>query len=165
MFAPHCGVSFAHYLRGRLGQVLLGVSLFEVGNVATTLFILRATQQLTPSLGLTHRTQVAIGLYIGYNIAATLASLPAGRLSDRWGASGVLVVGVLFLPLIAYLGFAVAFPECTHPGREFHPRGPRHRVYIETSQHASVADARSYQIVPVDHLLVYWQRYEVLAIS
>lgn len=31
-------------LRGRLGQVLIGVSLFEEGNVATTLLILRATQ-------------------------------------------------------------------------------------------------------------------------
>ena len=124
-------------LRGRLGQVLLGVSLFEAGNVATTLLILRATQQLTPSLGLTRATQVAIGLYIGYNIAATLASLPAGRLSDRWGASGVLVVGVLFF-LIAYLGFATPFPNVLILAGSFILAGLAIGC-IETSQHASVA--------------------------
>ncbi len=89
-------------LRGCLRQVLLGVSLFEAGNVATTLLMLRATQQLTPGLGLGGATQAAIGLYIGYNIAATLVSLPAGRLADRWGAIRALTVGVLFF-LLAYL--------------------------------------------------------------
>ncbi len=64
-------------LRGRLGQVLVGVSLFEAGNVAATLLILRAPQQLTPSLGLNAATQVAIGLYVGYNVTATIASFPA----------------------------------------------------------------------------------------
>ena len=60
-------------LRGRLGQVLVGVSFFEVANVATTLLILRAAQQLIPSLGLQTATEVAIGLYTGYNAAATIA--------------------------------------------------------------------------------------------
>lgn len=83
-------------LRGRLGQVLVGVSFFEVANVATTLLILRATQQLIPSLGLQTATEVAIGLYTGYNAAATIASLPAGRLSDRFGPIGILVAGVFF---------------------------------------------------------------------
>ena len=80
------------------------MSFFEVANVATTLLILRATQQLTPSLGLQSATEVAIGLYTGYNAAATIASLPAGRLSDRWGAISVLTAGVFFF-LVAYLGF------------------------------------------------------------
>jgi MFS family permease len=95
-------------LRGSLGQVLLGVSFFEAGNVATTLLILRASQQLTPSLGLNGATQVAIGLYVGYNVAATLASVPAGRLSDKWGAIRVLAVGVFFF-LLAYLGLRLQF--------------------------------------------------------
>lgn len=47
-------------LRGRLGQVLLGVSFFETTNVATTLLILRATQLLVPSLGVTTATEVAM---------------------------------------------------------------------------------------------------------
>jgi hypothetical protein len=33
-------------LRGQLGQVLLGVSLFEASNVAATLLILRATHTM-----------------------------------------------------------------------------------------------------------------------
>jgi MFS family permease len=72
-------------LRGRLGQVLISVSLFEASNVAATLLILRATQLLIPGLGLQAATQVGILLYTGYNVAATLASLPAGRLSDSFG--------------------------------------------------------------------------------
>lgn len=124
-------------LRGRLRQVLLGVSLFEAGNVATTLLILRATQQLTPGLGLGGATQAAIGLYIGYNIAATLASLPAGRLADRWGAIRVLAVGVLFF-LLAYLGFAVPTPNVLVLAGSFIVAGLAIDC-IETSQHASVA--------------------------
>lgn len=124
-------------LRGRLGQVLVGVSLFEAGNVAATLLILRASQQLTPSLGLNGATQVAIGLYVGYNVAATIASLPAGRLSDRWGAIGVLTIGVLFF-LVAYLGFAVAVPNVLILAGSFVIAGLAIGC-IETSEHASVA--------------------------
>jgi MFS family permease len=124
-------------LRGRLGQVLIGVSLFEAGNVATTLLILRASQQLTPSLGLNRATQVAIGLYVGYNVAATLASVPAGRLSDKWGAIRVLAVGVFFF-LLAYLGFAVAVPNVLILAGSFIVAGLAIGC-IETSEHASVA--------------------------
>lgn len=124
-------------LKGRLGQVLAGVSLFEAGNVATTLLILRATQLLTPSLGLGAATQVAIGLYTGYNIAATIASVPAGRLSDKWGAIGILAVGVFFF-LVAYLGFAVSVPNLLILAGSFFVAGLAIGC-IETSQHTSVA--------------------------
>lgn len=124
-------------LHGRLGQVLLGVSLFEAGNVATTLLILRASQQLTPHLGLNGATQVAIGLYVGYNVAATLASLPAGRISDQWGAIRVLVVGVFFF-LVAYLGFAISVPNVLILAGSFIVAGLAIGC-IETAEHASVA--------------------------
>ena len=130
-------------LRGSLGQVLLGVSFFEAGNVATTLLILRASQQLTPSLGLNRATQVAIGLYVGYNVAATLASVPAGRLSDKWGAIRVLAVGVFFF-LLAYIGFAVSVPNVLILAGSFIVAGLAIGC-IETSQHASVA-----ALAPVD---------------
>jgi len=123
--------------------VLLGVSFFEAGNVATTLLILRASQQLTPSLGLNRATQVAIGLYVGYNVAATLASVPAGRLSDKWGAIRVLAVGVFFF-LLAYLGFAVTVPNVLILAGSFIVAGLAIGC-IETSQHASVA-----ALAPVD---------------
>lgn len=124
-------------LKGRLGQVLVGVSFFEVANVATTLLILRATQQLTPSLGLQSATEVAIGLYTGYNAAATIASLPAGRLSDRWGAISVLTAGVFFF-LVAYLGFAVSVPNIAILAASFIVAGLAIGC-IETCEHAAVA--------------------------
>lgn len=124
-------------LKGRLGRVLMGVSLFEAGNVATTLLILRAIQELSPSLGINTATQVGIGLYIGYNVAASLASVPAGRLSDRWGAIGVLTMGVLFF-LLAYLGFAVSVPGILLLAGSFIVAGLAIGC-IETSQHTAVA--------------------------
>jgi len=124
-------------LKGRLGQVLLGVSFFEVANVATTLLILRPTQQLTPSLGLKSATEVGILLYTGYNVAATIASLPAGRLSDKWGAISVLTVGVFFF-LLAYLGFAVAVPNVFVLAGSFIVAGLAIGC-IETCEHAAVA--------------------------
>lgn len=124
-------------LRGRLGQILVGVSFFEVANVATTLLILRATQQLIPSLGLQAATEVAIGLYTGYNAAATIASLPAGRLSDRFGPIGILVAGVFFF-LVAYLGFAVSAPSIAILAASFIVAGLAIGC-IETCEHAAVA--------------------------
>ena len=124
-------------LRGRLGQVLVGVGFFEVANVATTLLILRATQQLIPSLGLQAATEVAIGLYVGYNAAATIASLPAGRLSDSFGPLRILLVGVFFF-LFAYLGFAVSIPNIAILAASFIVAGLAIGC-IETCEHAAVA--------------------------
>jgi len=78
-------------LRGQLGRLMVGVATFELGNVAATLLILRATQLLAPTLGQKGATQTALGLYIAYNVAATVVSLPAGRLGDWWGTVGYLV--------------------------------------------------------------------------
>jgi hypothetical protein len=70
-------------LVGRLGRLMIGVSAFEFGNVAATLLILRATELLAPGHSQDRATQLALGLYVAYNVAATLASVPAGQLSDR----------------------------------------------------------------------------------
>ena len=94
--------------RGRLGRLLLGVAAFEVGNVAATLLILRATELLTAGRGVERATTIALVLYTTYNLAATLSSIPAGRLADRLGGRGpvwVLTGGVACFAL-AYAGFA-----------------------------------------------------------
>jgi MFS family permease len=99
-------------LRGRLGRALLGFAAFEVGNVAATLLILRATDLLAGSRGIESATQAAIGLYVAYNVAATLTSFPAGSLADRWGPRGPLLVtagGVTALG-VAYALLAAAGP-------------------------------------------------------
>lgn len=127
-------------LRGRLGRVLAGFVAFEVGNVAATLLILRATDLLTPGRGVDAATQLAIGLYVIYNIAATAASFPAGGLSDRLGRRGPLLVtaaGVAAF-LVAYLLFAVSGPALLVLGAAFALAG----VGIgcaETAEHAAVA--------------------------
>lgn len=84
-------------LTGQLGRLLGSVAAFEVGNVAATLPILRATELLAPAPGTEAVTTIAIGLYVAYNAAATIASVPAGRVSDRLGTTGpvkVLAAGV-----------------------------------------------------------------------
>jgi MFS family permease len=63
-------------LTGRLGRLMVGVSAFEFGNVAATLLILRATELLAPGRGQDRATQLALGLYVAYNLAATVASIP-----------------------------------------------------------------------------------------
>jgi hypothetical protein len=51
-------------LRGPLGRVMAGFTAFEVGNVAATLLILRATDILTPGHGVVAATQIAFALYV-----------------------------------------------------------------------------------------------------
>ncbi|TDU03950.1 putative MFS family arabinose efflux permease [Streptomyces sp. 846.5] len=79
-------------LKGDLGRLLGAVTAFEAGNVAATLLILRATDLLTPDHGSKSATTIALGLYTAYNVAATIASIPAGRLADRLGRRGPTLV-------------------------------------------------------------------------
>ncbi|MBA3743739.1 MFS transporter [Sporichthya sp.] len=88
-------------LRGDLGAILVVITAFEVGNVAATLMILRASEQLEPAHGTHDAGQLALGLYIAYNVAATIASLPAGRASDRWGRQGPTLVMALGVAVFA----------------------------------------------------------------
>jgi len=69
-------------LQGTLGRLIIGVGAFELGNAAATLLILRATELLTPSHGHAAAVKIALALYAGYNLAATLIAIPAGHLSD-----------------------------------------------------------------------------------
>ncbi|MFP1628014.1 MFS transporter [Streptomyces sp. 5K101] len=79
-------------LRGHLGRLMAAVAAFEVGNVAATLLILRASDLLAMEHGARTATTIALGLYTAYNLAATLVSVPAGRLVDRLGRRGPVVV-------------------------------------------------------------------------
>jgi MFS family permease len=88
-------------------RALLPVALFEFGNVATTLLILRATQLLmSPQRTLTAATSLAILIYAGHNVVATVASLTAGRWYDRTGPRAVFATGAAVY-VIAYSVFAV----------------------------------------------------------
>jgi MFS family permease len=127
-------------LRGQMGRVMTGFTAFEVGNVAATLLILRATDVLTPGRGVHGATQIGIALYVVYNIAATITSFPAGGLSDKLGRRGPLLVTAAGAAafLLAYSLFAISRPMIVVLGVAFVLAG----VGIgcaETGEHAAVA--------------------------
>lgn len=124
-------------LRGRLGRFMVGVSIFELGNLAATLLILRATDLLKADHGSHRATQIAIALYVLYNLAATLVSLPAGHYGDRHGQPLVFALGVAAFGL-AYVGFAIGGTNPVLLGACFAAAG----IGIgcaETAEHAAVA--------------------------
>jgi MFS family permease len=126
-------------LTGRLGRLMVGVSAFEFGNVAATLLILRATELLGPGpgRGQDRATQLALGLYVAYNLAATVASVPAGRLGDRRGAVLVLALGAGLFGL-AYAGFAAGASSVLALAPWFLVAGVAIGC-VETAEHAAVA--------------------------
>jgi MFS family permease len=88
-------------------RALVPVLLFEFGNLATTLLILRATQLLTsPQRSVAAATTTAILIYAGHNVVATFASLVAGRWFDRAGPRVVFTTGAAVY-VVAYCAFAV----------------------------------------------------------
>lgn len=87
-----------------LGRVLMPIACFELGNVATTLLILRATGLLSSGgRDLGAATSVAILLYAAHNAMAAGAAPVAGHLCDRRSPWLVFVLGA-----VAYaVGYAV----------------------------------------------------------
>jgi MFS family permease len=124
-------------LRGELGRLMIGIGAFELGNIAATLLILRATDLLTPGHGHDSAVQIALLLYAGYNLAATIASVSAGRLVDRRGATLVLAGGVACF-LLAYVGFAATGANIAILAACFVAAGVAIGC-VETAEHAAVA--------------------------
>lgn len=131
-------IPFRTLFRGRLRIALLVVAAFEVGNVAATLLILRATEILATG-GWADAAQLAIALYVAYNVAGTLASVPAGRLGDTRGFVALLVGGFALFAL-AYGVFALGPPEPLVLGLAFVAAGIGIGI-VETGEHALVAAA------------------------
>jgi MFS family permease len=127
-------------LRGRLGRLLAAIAAFEVGNVAATLLILRATELLTPRHGVETATVLALMLYTAYNLAATVASIPAGRAADRLGPRGPIVVLAAGVGLFAaaYAGFAAGGASAALLAAPFAAAGIAIGC-VETAEHAVVA--------------------------
>jgi MFS family permease len=92
--------------RAGLARALAPVALFELGNLATTLLILRATTLLHDgSRSLTAATSLAVLMYAAHNGAAALAALAGGQLADRVTARTVFTAGA-GLYVVAYATFA-----------------------------------------------------------
>lgn len=90
-----------------IARTLTPVALFEFGNLATTLLILRVTDLLvTSGRDLTAATAVAILLYTAHNAAATIMSLVGGQLADRIGPRTVFTAGAAVY-IAAYIILAI----------------------------------------------------------
>lgn len=120
-----------------LRPLFAGIAAFEVGNCAATLLILRATELLRPGHGQDSATTIALGLYVAYNVAATLASLAAGRRSDSAGSTQVLTIGVT--------AFGIAYLVLTRDTTNWMALLPAFLLAgigigcVETAEHAAVA--------------------------
>jgi MFS family permease len=98
--------------RAGLFRPLLPVAAFELGNITTTLLILRVTQLLHHGArSLTAAASLAILLYAGHNVVAAATSLLGGGWIDRGGPERgprrVFVAGAATY-VAAYGGFAFA---------------------------------------------------------
>lgn len=87
---------------------LVPVVLFECGNIATTMLILRSTQ-LLQSDGRTaaEAASLAILIYAAHNACGAIVAYVGGRWIDRAGPRIVFTVGAV-LYVLAYTGFAWA---------------------------------------------------------
>jgi MFS family permease len=92
--------------RAGLARPLLPIVLFEFGNVATTLLILRTTQLLhTPERTATAAASLAIVIYAAHNAFGALVSYAGGHWIDNAGPRRVFGAGALVY-VIAYAMFS-----------------------------------------------------------
>ena len=115
--ARHHGMSMPGRIRLELSGLrqaglvrpLLPIAMFELGNVTTTLLILRATQLLQHGgRSLTAATSAAILIYAAHNAFASVVSAAGGHWIDRMGPRVVFGAGAV-LYIAAYGGFAVSW--------------------------------------------------------
>ncbi|HEX6676752.1 MAG TPA: MFS transporter [Actinomycetes bacterium] len=93
--------------RAGLPRQLLPVAMFELGNVTTTLLILRASQLLHHGArSATAAASLAILLYAGHNAVAALAALLGGAWIDRAGPRRAFTAAAAAY-VVAYGGFAL----------------------------------------------------------
>jgi Major Facilitator Superfamily len=124
-------------VRGYPATAMLLALMGATTSVTATLLILRATDVLTPGRGVEGATQIGIALYVVYNIAATIISLPADGFTDKLGPRGPLLVtaaGVAAF-LLAYGLFAISGPMIVLLGVAFAVAG----VGIGCAETAAVA--------------------------
>lgn len=102
-------IEFTALKEAGLLKPLLPIAFFELGNIATTLLILRATQLLhADGRSLTAAASLAIIIYAAHNAFGAVVALVGGHWVDKAGPRVVFGTGA-FLYVLAYLGFALSF--------------------------------------------------------
>jgi MFS family permease len=90
-----------------LARPLVPIAAFELGNMATTLLILRATSLLHHGTrSAAAATSLAVLIYAGHNLLGSVAAYGGGHWLDRAGARRVFASGAL-LYIAAYALFAL----------------------------------------------------------
>jgi MFS family permease len=117
---------------------MAGAAAFEVGNCAATLLILRATELFAPGRSDDHANQLALVLYVAYNLAATLISIPAGHYGDRHSTVHMLIAGAALFAG-AYIWFAAGPSGVVAQAPAFVLAGLGIGC-AETAEHAAVAE-------------------------
>jgi MFS family permease len=93
--------------RAGMVRALTPATLFELGNLASTLLILRATDLLhTEQRSLTAATSIAIVLYAGHNAVAAAASFGGGWFTDRVGSPRPTFTLGAAVYVVSYIAFA-----------------------------------------------------------
>jgi MFS family permease len=93
---------FKHYL--------LAVGVFGVGNFANTFLMLRATEALSPGLGVVVASSVSALLYVLLNVGAAVFAYLFGALGDRFSKRNLLALGYLIFSIYC-IGFILAPPD------------------------------------------------------
>ncbi|MCE5201091.1 MAG: MFS transporter [Synergistaceae bacterium] len=90
-------------LSGRLKLYLAAIFVFCLGNSSNTFLLLKAQER-------GFSTSQVILLYLIFNVSTSILAIPAGKLSDKFGRSSILVPGYIIYGLV-YFGFAALASE------------------------------------------------------
>jgi MFS family permease len=82
---------------------LVGVGICGLGDVANSLFTLRAQQVLAPIVGVLEADAIAVGLYLLLNVTYAVMSFPIGALSDKIGRKKILATGYFIIAITCTL--------------------------------------------------------------
>jgi MFS family permease len=93
---------FKHYL--------LAVGVFGVGNFANTFLVLKATEALTPSLGVVVASSISAFFYVLLNVGAAVFAYIFGALGDKFSKKNLLALGYLIFSIYC-IGFIFSPPN------------------------------------------------------
>jgi hypothetical protein len=79
-------------------QFIVAIGLFGAGALAHTLLILLASQKLTPTLGATRATSVAVALYVPHNVFYASFAFIGGWMADHFRKNVVRLSVTGWLP-------------------------------------------------------------------